>query len=72
MEPVKNKIGERNRGDDPAPISVKNKTKRSVDFNSAIKNNRVQSPVSCNSSNNKYVSEIEYIDLNDHRRFYNE
>lgn len=41
MEPVKNKIGERNRGNDPAPISVKNKAMKSLDFNSAIKNQRV-------------------------------
>ena len=37
MEPVRNKIEERKRGSEPAPISVKNKAKKSVDFTSSIK-----------------------------------
>ena len=42
MEPVRNKIEERKRGSEPAPISVKNKAKKSVDFTSSIKIERYQ------------------------------
>ena len=42
MEPVRNKIEERKRGADPAPISVKNKAKKSVDFTSSVKIERYQ------------------------------
>ena len=38
MEPVRTKIEERKRGSaTPAPISVKNKAKKSLDFTSSLK-----------------------------------
>ena len=68
---MKNKIEERKRGDEPAPISVKNKTKKSLNFSSATKSDRLLSPVS-NNSKSICIPEIDYINMNDHHRFYYE
>ena len=74
-EPVRNKIQERKRGSEPAPISVKNKTKKSVDFTSSIKIERYQQPQSPSSNNGDRMDNIpviQYVDMNNHHRFYDE
>ena len=76
MEPVINKIEERKRGSEPAPISVKNKAKKSIDFSSSRNTDRFNQPSSPTYSENrgfklKDIPIIDYVDMNAHHKFYN-
>lgn len=68
--PLRNKFNSQKKGAPPAPISVSNKAKKSLDFTSAQSRMRAQSPAYFEKKNLNNTDlapfSIDYINMNDH------